>query len=80
MRRFVDGEGTAWVASVRERSGDDYKGRYSFVLTREDGGSRGEVELADIRWNRRETAERTLETMSVWELRRKLRSARGRAA
>ena len=80
MRKFVDGEGTRWVASVRERPGEDYKGRFGFVLTREDGGPDGEVELVDIRWNSRETAERTLRTMSDWELRRKLRSAKARAA
>lgn len=80
MRRFVDGDGTAWVASVSERPGDDYKGRYWFVLTPENGGSEEEVELVDIRWNRRETAEHTLQTMSEWELKRRLRSAKGRAA
>ena len=38
-----------------------------------------EVSLDDVRWNSERSAARTLETMSVVELRRRLRSARGRA-
>jgi len=36
------------------------------------------VELRDIRWNSERSARRTLDTMSVVELRRRLRSAEGR--
>lgn len=79
MRTFLDDNGTTWVASVREREGDDYKGRYWFVLTPEDAvAERGEVELIDVRWNSLKTAKRTLLTMSETELRRRLRSAVGR--
>ncbi|MGD2123956.1 MAG: hypothetical protein PVJ76_19550 [Gemmatimonadota bacterium] len=80
MRRFQDDSGAPWEAYVRERAGDDYKGRFWFVMVPEGGAERDEVELIDVRWNSRKTAERTLETMSEWELRRRLRSARGRAA
>jgi hypothetical protein len=80
MRRFHDDAGTPWEAYVREREGDDYKGRFWFVMV-PDGGVQGEeVELIDVRWNSKKTAERTLRTMSEWELRRRLRSALGRAA
>lgn len=80
MRRFFDDVGVPWEAFVRERSGDDYKGRFWFVMVPE-GGSDGEgVELIDVRWNSEKTAKRTLQTMSEWELRRRLRSALGRAA
>lgn len=80
MRSFKDESGRTWIATVRERSGHDYKGRYSFVFAPE-GGEDGEgIELADVRWNSLKTAERTLSTTSDVELRRRLRSARGRAS
>ncbi|MBT8397855.1 MAG: hypothetical protein HKO65_00020 [Gemmatimonadetes bacterium] len=80
MRRFQDEGGVIWMASVKERIGDDYKGRFSFVMTPDDGAQDREVELEDIRWNSRRTAERTLKTMAESELKRRLRSATGRAA
>jgi hypothetical protein len=77
MREFTDRDGTSWTATVRSRSGPDYKGRHYFVMRSADNR---EVELTDVRWNSEQTASRTLETMSVAELRRRLRSAVGRAA
>jgi hypothetical protein len=76
MKRFVDDEGSVWVASVKERPGEDYKGRFGFVIAPEGGAP--EVELEDVRWNSRKTAERTLRTMSSAELKRRLHSALGR--
>ena len=76
MKQFVDDEGLVWVASVKERPGEDYKGRFGFVMIPEGGGS--EVELEDVRWNSLNTAERTLLTMSSKELKRRLHSALGR--
>lgn len=79
MRTFEDESGRRWVATVRERPGPDYKGRYFFRLEPENGGGPEEgLDLMDIRWNRESTAARTLETMSGVELRRRLRQARGR--
>lgn len=77
MRVFEDQIGRTWQADVRERPGFDYKGRFHLVFTPVDGGE--EVDLSDIRWNSVRTAERTLATMSGVELRRRLRSALGRA-
>lgn len=77
MRSFEDGAGRAWSASVREEVGADYKGRYSMVMTPTDTPEE-EFELTDVRWNSERTARRTLETMSVVELRRRLRQAVGR--
>lgn len=80
MRTFQDERGRTWIATVRERPGHDYKGRYSFVFALE-GQEEGEpIELADVRWNSLRTAQRTLATTSDVELRRRLRSARGRAS
>ena len=77
MRDFLDENGRSWTATVAESRGVDYKGRWHLVMRPADG--EGEVELDDIRWNNERTAARTLATMSVVELRRRLRSARGRS-
>jgi hypothetical protein len=78
MRPFRDELGSTWVATVRERPGRDYKGRYYFFVRPEPGADSEGVALLDIRWNNERTASRTLTTMSEVELRRRLRSARGR--
>jgi len=75
MRDFQDGTGQTWTATVAGREGINYKGRYHLVLR----SGNEEVELDDVRWNNVRTAERTVSTMSEVELRRRLRSARGRA-
>jgi hypothetical protein len=78
MRTFQDDSGATWVASVKERLGDDYKGRFHLVMEAEGSSPDGKVELEDVRWNSEKTAKRTLMTMSVKELRRRLRWAVGR--
>jgi hypothetical protein len=78
MKPFRDEDGKVWVASVRVRPGRDYKGRFYFFME-PDGGDSDGIALLDVRWNSERTAQRTLETMSEVELRRRLRSARGRA-
>lgn len=78
MRQFQDHEGGEWVADVAKREGLDYKGRYFLIMRPADGEE--EVKLTDVRWNSERTARRTLKTMSDVELRRRLRSARGRAS
>ncbi len=80
MREFVDGRGDPWMARVTGEEGGDYKGRFYLTLEDLGGGRSGDsVSLVDVRWNSRRTAERTLDTMSGVELRRRLRSALGRA-
>ena len=79
MRDFADAEGRVWTASVRTEEGADYKGRVCLVLTPQDGTVEDAVTLEDVRWNSERTAQRTLETMSEVELRRRLRSAVGRS-
>ncbi len=80
MRRFRDHEGNAWVATVAREGGGDYKGRFYFVVDGEGNNEGRRVSLTDVRWNSSRTAERTLSTMSEVELRRRLRSAIGRAS
>jgi hypothetical protein len=76
MREFTDADGRVWIASAIEEAGTDYKGRFHLVMSPEDGDE--VVELADVRWNSERSARRTVATMSVVELRRRLRSAVGR--
>ena len=78
MRSFKDESGEAWSASVREWPGEDYKGRFELVFRPENASGHPGLALRDVRWNTRETAERTLLTMSGVELCRRLRSALGR--
>jgi hypothetical protein len=79
MREFTDEKGRSWTAGIRERPGLDFKGRYSFEARPTGAGSEEAIELGDVRWNSEKTAFRTLKTMSEVELRRRLRSALGRA-
>lgn len=76
MKQFLDDGGVVWIARVNERPGEDYKGRFGFVLAPDGDGP--QIELEDVRWNSRKTAERTLRTMSTVELRKRLHSALGR--
>lgn len=78
MREFDDVDGGRWVATVAEDEGVDYKGRFHMVMEGADGAVR--LPLTDVRWNSAKTAGRTLSTMSLVELRRRLRLARGRDA
>lgn len=77
MREFDDPQGRRWIASVAERKGPDYKGAFHLVMRPVDGGD--PVDLEDVRWNSARSARRTLETMSLVELRRRLRTAAGRS-
>jgi hypothetical protein len=76
MREFNDTDGRPWVATADEEHGTDYKGRYYLVMKPAHGGEA--VALKDVRWNSERSARRTIDTMSLVELRRRLRSAVGR--
>lgn len=78
MREFTDATGQKWRAEFRKEEGPDYKGRLFLVFEPCDGREGGTLELREVRWNSERTARRTLDTMSVVELRRRLRSALGR--
>ena len=73
MKRFTDEEGRPWVATALEEDTPRHHGRWYMVLHPEDGGP--ELMLPEVRWQNRHTAERTLLTMSDFELRRRLRMA-----
>jgi len=80
MREFTDPEGHTWTAFVQEEPGTDYKGRFYLVMKSGSAAEGGWFALKDVRWNTARTAQRTLETMSGVELRRRLRAALGRGA
>lgn len=77
VREFRDAEGHLWHAGFGYRGGLDYQGRYYLSFRPAEGGA--VVSLQDVRWNSEHTALRRLETFSEVELRRRLRSAVGRA-
>ena len=80
MTDFLDEDRRTWVATVRLESDTDYKGRYYLHLHPRGGTDDEGVNLLDVRWNSLGTAERALATISEVELRRRLRSAVGRAS
>jgi hypothetical protein len=80
MRELEDQSGRVWVVDVKARPGMDFKGRYVFAARPAGSPSDNEVCLDDVRWNSEKTANRTLQTMSVAELRRRLGWAAGRGA
>jgi len=78
MREFEDKTGATWVASIEERSGFDYKGRYGFRIGPRGGNVGDGMLLEEFRWNSPITAERTIATMAEKELLRLLKMALGR--
>jgi hypothetical protein len=78
MRSFSDEMGRGWVAAAREEATPRHHGRWHLVFHPE-GSPNEALEFSEVRWQTRETAERTIRTMSETELRRRLRIARGRA-
>ncbi len=76
MREFEDDDGSRWIATAVGGGGIDYKGRYHLVLEAAEGGV--SLPVDDVRWNSERTAARSLSTMPVLELRRRLRVGLGR--
>jgi hypothetical protein len=77
MKRFTDEQGRGWIASALEEDTPRHHGRWYLVIRPEDGAG-DELMLPEVRWQSRHTAERTLSSMSDFELRRRLRIASGR--
>ena len=74
MKHFTDEKGAEWVATALEEDTPRHHGRWYLVLHPADG-SGPELMLPEVRWQSRHSAERTLATMSDFELRRRLRMA-----
>ena len=76
MKTFTDEEGVAWVAGAREEDTSRHHTRWYLVIEGPDGTLFG---VPEVRWQTRATAERTLRTMSDFELRRRLHIVRERS-
>jgi hypothetical protein len=77
MKTFTDEHGTAWTASAREEETPRHHTRWYLVI---EGPDDALFPVPEVRWQTRATAERTLRTMSDFELRRRLSIVRERAA
>jgi hypothetical protein len=77
MKTFSGEDGREWVATAREEDTPRHHGRWYMVLHPSDDAG-AELMIPEIRWKNRLTAERTLRTMSDFELRRRLRIGRRR--
>lgn len=74
MKNFTDSEGRDWVATALEEETPRHHGRWYLVIRPADGDG-PELMLPEVRWQSRHTAERTVQSMSDFELRRRLRMA-----
>ncbi|CAN5752266.1 hypothetical protein BH23GEM9_BH23GEM9_11920 [soil metagenome] len=78
MKLFHDENGGEWVASAREEHTPRHHGRWFLVFhPAADDGSL--FSMPEVRWQTHRTAERTLRSMSDFELRRRLHTVRERA-
>jgi hypothetical protein len=71
MRTFDDANGATWVASTREENSPRHHGRW-YLVFHVEGEPEKLLGMPEVRWQTRASAIRTLATMSVFELRRRL--------
>jgi hypothetical protein len=74
MKTFKAENGETWVAGAAREETERHHGVWYLVFHRE-GATSDRLAVAEVRWQTRATAERTLRTMSDFELRRRLNSA-----
>ena len=79
MRTFTDVEGNEWVAEAREEKTRRHHGRW-FLVFRPAKADQEVYEMLEVRWQTRSSAQRILNTMSTFELRRRLKTVRARFA
>lgn len=74
MKQFTDENGRGWVARPAEEPTPRHHGKWYLVF--ESADQTGEAyPVPEFRWQNQPTADRTLRTMSDFELRRRLQSA-----
>lgn len=78
MKEFADETGSRWVASAREEQTPRHHGRWFLVFHPAHDDS-APLSMPEVRWQTRATAARTLQTMSDFELRRRLHVVRERS-
>jgi hypothetical protein len=79
MKTFKAENGETWVAGAAREHTDRHHGVWYLVFHRE-GEAGDRLPMDEVRWQTRATAERTLRTMSDFELRRRLTAAIARHA
>jgi hypothetical protein len=77
MKTFTGEDGREWVATAVQEDAPRHHGRWFMVLRAADAPD-VELVLPEVRWQSRHTAERSIRTMSEFELRRRLRMAANR--
>jgi hypothetical protein len=77
MRQFTTADGEEWLADAREEETPRHHGRW-YLTFRPQSGAGDVLPMPEVRWKTHATAERTLATMSLFELRRRLDSVRAR--
>ncbi len=77
MRAFVDESDREWVATALEEDTPRHHGRW-YLAFHPAGDAERVLAMDEVRWKTRETAERTIRSMSEAELRRRLRTVRAR--
>jgi hypothetical protein len=78
MKQFRDDSGGEWVATAREEQTPRHHGRW-YLVFHVAGDADAVFAMPEVRWQTRATAERTLNSMSEFELRRRLQIVRERA-
>jgi hypothetical protein len=77
MKDFLDEAGQRWTAGAREEQTPRHHGRWYLVFhPAEDAAA--SLAMPEVRWQTSATAARTLQTMSDFELRRRLHIVRER--
>jgi len=74
MKTFRDENGQNWIATATREDTQRHHGTW-YLIFHPEGDYTRKLEVAEVRWQTRATAERTLLTMSEYELRRRLQSA-----
>ena len=78
MRIFNAEDATEWVATAREEATPRHHGRW-YLLFHTRGDDSTTWPMPEVRWQTFQSADRTLATMSVFELRRRLATVLARA-
>ncbi len=78
MRDFTDEQGGLWTATATEEDTPRHHGRW-VLFFHPARAETPRLPAPEVRWQSRPEAERTLATMSLFELRRKLNNVQRRA-
>ena len=78
MRDFTDEQGDVWTATVIEEDTPRHHGRW-YLVFHPAGAETPRLAAPEVRWQSLRSARRTIDTMSLFELRRKLEGVKRRA-